>query len=131
MVDYLNGLDDADFGDWRGGRGISQHKLAAILSDYEIYPTAFSVDGRTSRGYSRVAFEDATERYLRPAPQLQSARVQSDQCLQGGGAVLQSAIGENHRTSENAGAAKQALQSCTLAVPEPPNALTELQEVRL
>lgn len=115
LVDYLNGLEDADFKDWRKGKGISQSKLAAFLNDYEIHPGPFKCDGKSLRGYNRASFQDASARYLRQYTSDQGATVQLNQCFQGNGELCQGATNESGCTLETAMEPKPALTGCTVA----------------
>jgi putative DNA primase/helicase len=131
LVAHLNGLEDVDIKDWRKGQGISQAKLAAILSGYEIYPTQFHADGKVVRGYSRTTFQDAAERYLGQDQPLQGATVLQNQCLQGNDEHFQSATVANSSGLEKAIIPKQACGCSTVAPSKPEPVPAELVEADL
>ena len=56
---------------------ISQHQLARLLHDFEIYPKGIRIGVMTLRGYERSAFEDAWSRYL---PSSDRAPFELQQC---------------------------------------------------
>ena len=53
------------FSEWKGGKPITQAQLARVLKPFGIAPEATRLPGGGRlRGYQRVQFEDAWERYL-------------------------------------------------------------------
>jgi putative DNA primase/helicase len=54
----------AEYG--RSAKGVSQHKLAALLKPLKVSPHQFKLDGKKNRGYARAQFEDAFARMLPP-----------------------------------------------------------------
>lgn len=64
LVGALRGLDEAPWGDWRGG-GLTPRHLADLLRPYGIRSRSVRLeDGSTPKGYRREQFEDAWKRYL-------------------------------------------------------------------
>jgi putative DNA primase/helicase len=66
LVDQLVALDDRPWAEWSKGRPLSKAKLAWMLRPYGIHPagTIRFDDETTAKGYRRVAFTDAWDRYL-------------------------------------------------------------------
>jgi Protein of unknown function (DUF3631) len=55
---------DSDWVEWKNGKPITQKQLANLLKRYGITPEPVRIDGQQVRGYRRVAFIEAWERYL-------------------------------------------------------------------
>jgi hypothetical protein len=63
MVAALNEIEGRPWAEWSKGRGLSPNNLARLLKKYHIYPTNLRVRVNVPKGYRRVDFEDAWERY--------------------------------------------------------------------
>jgi putative DNA primase/helicase len=50
--------------EWAGGKPMTTHQLARLLKPFGIAPTALRAENGTLRGYFKIAFSDAFERYL-------------------------------------------------------------------
>ena len=56
---------DSEWAEWgKSGKPITQKQLANLLKRYGIFPEQVRIDGQQVRGYRRVAFIEAWERYL-------------------------------------------------------------------
>lgn len=67
LVDYLKGLEDRPYRDFRRGTGLTGSQLARMLKPFGIVPSGPTRQGSTvKRGYRVSAFEDAFARYLQP-----------------------------------------------------------------
>ncbi len=70
LVEKLKGIENAPWGDWNKGKGITMHRVAKMLKPFDVKPDQYrkESDGkRKTRGYCRADFNDAFERYLSPA----------------------------------------------------------------
>jgi Protein of unknown function (DUF3631) len=66
LVAALNGLEEAPWGSWHDGKGMTARDLARRLKPYGIESrTVRQPDGSTPKGYVREDFLDAWSRYLR------------------------------------------------------------------
>lgn len=64
LVNRLNEIETSPWGDFRGGDGLSAHKLAALLKPFEIKPDKKRPAGRDPvRGYWLESFEAVFARY--------------------------------------------------------------------
>ena len=70
LLDALNGLEEAPWGDLRG-KPLDSRRLARMLRPYEVYPEGIRTATGTPKGYKREALWDAWQRYL-PAISLES-----------------------------------------------------------
>lgn len=66
---HLNAQVELIWGDL-DGKPLDERRLARILRNYLVKPTTVRCAGKTLKGYKRVDFRDAFERYLTPTPQL-------------------------------------------------------------
>ncbi len=64
LLTVLGAMEERPWRTWGRGRGLTAHGLARLLAPFDVAPSS---DG-TSRGYARVALEDAWSRYIPPAP---------------------------------------------------------------
>jgi putative DNA primase/helicase len=65
IVDELKELEDGPWSDWKNGKAISKAQLAQLLKGFSIFPGNIrGLSGSVVKGYDRVSFEDAWERYL-------------------------------------------------------------------
>jgi hypothetical protein len=66
IIEQLVAVEDAPWGEWSKGKPLSTAKLARLLKDYDIYPAGTVRIGptETAKGYRRVAFVEAWDRYL-------------------------------------------------------------------
>lgn len=61
----LNGIEEAPWGGFGQGVGITPRAIARLLKPYEIVPTTIKLaDGTTAKGYRRERLAEAFERYL-------------------------------------------------------------------
>ncbi len=63
LLDYLNGIDDAPWGDIRG-KALDSRALSRRLSRYDIKPRTIRLGDRTAKGYDRADLADAWSRYV-------------------------------------------------------------------
>jgi hypothetical protein len=77
----LGGDRGRPWGEWKGGRSITQHALARQLSHFSIYPRTVRDGQATFKGYLWADFDDAFDRYLRPLTVTSSQTQQSSQQL--------------------------------------------------
>ncbi len=69
LLAQLNALEEAPWGGWHDGTGMTPRDLARILKRYGIVPKVIRLsNGSTARGYLQEDFGDAWQRYLPPAP---------------------------------------------------------------
>ena len=68
MLEHLNNIESAPWGDWRAGKGMTPHRLAKLLKPFGIRPE-LRRNGKAApfRAYWWDRFTDPWERYL-PAP---------------------------------------------------------------
>lgn len=66
IVQALNELEDRSWQDLRFGKGISQHKLAAMLKPFEIGPKQERINEKNAKAYTHSAIIDAYVRYTSP-----------------------------------------------------------------
>ncbi len=65
LATALGALADGPWSEWKGGKPITPAQLARALKPFGIAPEVMRMpSGGTPRGYLRVQFEDAWERYL-------------------------------------------------------------------
>lgn len=67
LVDYLTGIEERPWSDWRRGKPLTANQLARLLAPFKIKPAVIRVGAHTPRGYTLDAFEDAFTRYLTPS----------------------------------------------------------------
>jgi hypothetical protein len=66
-IEYLTGLDDRPWPEWKIGKPLSKSGLARLLGTFGILSgTVRLADGRTLKGYKREDFEKVFELYLPP-----------------------------------------------------------------
>jgi hypothetical protein len=66
ITEKLNALEEAGWGAWHDGKGMTARDLATRLKPYEITPKDMRLlDGTVKKAYEREAFGDAWARYLR------------------------------------------------------------------
>lgn len=79
LLPAVNALDDAPFGAWNNGRGITAHELGRILRQFDVVPLTVRKGDRRLKGYLRRKLEPAWERYLNasvpPDPQKETGHV--------------------------------------------------------
>jgi hypothetical protein len=85
LVEALNAIETARWGEWRGGRGLTAHALAKLLRPFGITPCKWRDNTEAGvRGYARADFGDSWARYLpvktpqmpQPAPSADFVTVQ-------------------------------------------------------
>ena len=64
LVHRLVSLQDRPWGDWTGGRPISQARVARLLRPFGIHPIRLRFGATTANGYTTRMFADAWSRYL-------------------------------------------------------------------
>jgi len=65
LTEYLTGLDERPWAEWRRGQPLAKSGLARLLTPFGILSGTVRLDnGRTPKGYYLVSFGDAFERYL-------------------------------------------------------------------
>ena len=64
LVHRLVSLEDRPWADWRGGRPITQSRVARLLRPFGIRPLKLRFREKTANGYTRRMFEDPWSRYL-------------------------------------------------------------------
>jgi Protein of unknown function (DUF3631) len=65
MVEALNKLEEAGWGGWNEGKGMSARDLARRLKPFGIIPKVVRIEDKTPRGYELADLQDAFSRYLR------------------------------------------------------------------
>jgi len=68
LVHALNELDDAPYGGWNLGAGISTRELGKKLVPYGVRAKSIRIENTKSKGYERVQFEDSWGRYFPQIP---------------------------------------------------------------
>ena len=68
LIEGLKILPESDYAGLNYGRGISPKYLAKIVRAYEIQPTQIRFGESTFKGYYRIQFATAYERYSEEAP---------------------------------------------------------------
>lgn len=71
LCESLVGLDERAWSTWSRGRPITMRKIATFLGKYGIKSKVIRHGNRVFKGYEKVNFEDAWERYLFPSSVLQ------------------------------------------------------------
>jgi hypothetical protein len=80
IVTKLHAMEDRPWAEWgRAHKPMSKHQLAHQLKEFGVCPERINIDGTTLRGYEKVAFGEAWERYLIP-PQPQSPLSRVSEC---------------------------------------------------
>lgn len=64
LVDALNEIDDAPYGGWNTGAGITARELGKKLVAYGVKAKSIRIGESKAKGYERKQFEDAWARYL-------------------------------------------------------------------
>jgi hypothetical protein len=60
-------IEDSPWGEWKGGKAITKHQLAGQLKPFSIFSRDLKLSiGAVLKGYDRLSFEDAWDRYLPP-----------------------------------------------------------------
>jgi len=68
LVAALKERDDAPWGEWNKGKGLSPHSLARVLRPFGIRPGGtVRIGAENKKGYKREQFKDAWDRYLPPS----------------------------------------------------------------
>lgn len=68
LLEYLIGLDEHPWSTWyKGRKPLDPRGLAGLLAPFEIKSKSIRTATGTPKGYERIAFEDAWDRYL-PTP---------------------------------------------------------------
>lgn len=62
----LNLIEDAGWGGWNDGKGITSREISRILKPFDLETKQFKIDDVNGKGYEVAAFGDAFERYLNP-----------------------------------------------------------------
>jgi hypothetical protein len=68
LADALNELDDAPYGGWNTGAGITTRELGKKLVPYGVRAKAIRIGESRAKGYERAQFEDPWSRYLSTNP---------------------------------------------------------------
>jgi putative DNA primase/helicase len=66
LLAKLHALHERPWAEWGKGRPLTAVQLAALLRPFGIRPKHLRIGEKTTRGYERLAFEDAFARYLPP-----------------------------------------------------------------
>lgn len=64
LVERLNDLEEAPWGEWRGGNGISAQQVITRLKPYGLKSKRIRLGAEVGRGFDRDQFDDAFARYL-------------------------------------------------------------------
>ena len=64
LVTRLIRLEDRPWGDWAGGRPITQARVARLLGPFGIHPMKLRIGEKTANGYTTRMFADPWSRYL-------------------------------------------------------------------
>jgi hypothetical protein len=71
LLEYLHSLDHRTWNEWSKGQPMNAHALSALLrKSFNIYPRSQRRDKQKLRGYQKVDFADAWQRYL-PDPHIE------------------------------------------------------------
>jgi putative DNA primase/helicase len=77
-IEYLTGLDERPWPEWKSGKPLTKAGLARLLSAFEILSGTIRLDdGRTLKGYKREDFSEAFEQYL-PAKSVTPSQTNDD-----------------------------------------------------
>jgi putative DNA primase/helicase len=69
LTAYLIELEDRPWAEWSKGRPLSKNQLARLIKPFGVSPGSIRLDdGRTPKGYSLAALDDALARYLPEHP---------------------------------------------------------------
>jgi hypothetical protein len=68
LADALNALDDAPYGGWNSGSGITTRELGKKLAVYGVRAKSIRINDSRANGYEREQFEDAWGRYFSHIP---------------------------------------------------------------
>lgn len=69
LIGALRALEEAPWSDMKG-KPLDPRGLSRILGDYDIKPTTIRVGSNTLRGYRRMMFHDAWQRYVAVPPEV-------------------------------------------------------------
>jgi len=64
LVEALTAMEGRPWAEWRAARPITANGLARLLAPFGIGPATIRAGSATPRGYQRIHFEDAWQRYL-------------------------------------------------------------------
>ena len=64
LIDALNAIDDALYGGWNDGKGITTRELGKKLVPYGVRAKTIRIGDKRAHGYEQSQFEDAWARYL-------------------------------------------------------------------
>jgi Protein of unknown function (DUF3631) len=64
LIRNMTADPDSEWAEWKNGKPVSQAQLARLLKRYGIIPERVQIGGQRVRGYKRVWFIEAWERYL-------------------------------------------------------------------
>jgi hypothetical protein len=64
LVEALVAIEGRPWGEWKGGKPLSQNGLARLIKPLKIKPDSVRIGVRTPKGYYLTQFEDAFRRYL-------------------------------------------------------------------
>ncbi len=64
LITRLAAVPDSEWAEYRSGKAITQAQLARLLKPLKIFPGQVRVGGQQVRGYQKLQFKDAWERYL-------------------------------------------------------------------
>lgn len=69
LVETLHTIEERPWSEWgRQRKPMSKTQLAGLLRPFDIRPTTVDIASRKAKGYHKVDFADAWERYLSPLP---------------------------------------------------------------
>jgi putative DNA primase/helicase len=129
MRDYLNGLEDRQWGGWNEGKGISQRQIADRLRSYRIASRSVRLaDGKVARGYYLADFQDIFDRYLAPEG-FQSATSATNPVNIEQNPLFQSATDGNRSERENHDKPLEIKDCSTVADEKPKSGLVEANEL--
>jgi hypothetical protein len=63
-VAALGAIDGSPWAEWRSGKTITVHQVAAMLDPFGIHPKTVRFGNKTAKGYMASDFEDAFGRYV-------------------------------------------------------------------
>ena len=66
LVTHLNDMDERPWPGLNRGQGLTKHRLARILTRFNVRPRTIRVGDRTPKGYRRKFLAEVWERYLPP-----------------------------------------------------------------